>query len=101
MAKKSKIARNNQREEVVARYAAKRAELKKTLVDPNATDEAREAARVGLQKLPRNASPVRLRNRDAIDGRPRGHLSKFGISRVRFRDMAHKGELPGVTKSSW
>ena len=101
MAKKSKIARNNQREEVVARYAEKRAELKKTLVDPNATDEAREAARVGLQKLPRNASPVRLRNRDAIDGRPRGYLSKFGISRVRFRDMAHKGELPGVTKSSW
>ncbi|AUG28300.1 MULTISPECIES: 30S ribosomal protein S14 [Microbacterium] len=101
MAKKSKIARNNQREEVVARYAEKRAELKKTLVDPNATDEAREAARVGLQKLPRNASPVRLRGRDAIDGRPRGYLSKFGISRVRFRDMAHKGELPGVTKSSW
>ncbi len=101
MAKKSKIARNNQREEVVARYAEKRAELKKTLVDPNATDEAREAARVGLQKLPRNASPVRLHGRDAIDGRPRGYLSKFGISRVRFRDMAHKGELPGVTKSSW
>ncbi len=101
MAKKSKIARNNQREVIVARHAEKRAELKKTLVDPNATDEAREAARVGLQKLPRNASPVRLRNRDAIDGRPRGHLSKFGISRVRFRDMAHKGELPGVTKSSW
>ena len=101
MAKKSKIARNHQREEVVARYAEKRAELKKTLVDPNATDEAREAARVGLQKLPRNASPVRLRGRDAIDGRPRGYLSKFGISRIRFRDMAHKGELPGVTKSSW
>jgi len=101
MAKKSKIARNNQREVIVARYAEKRAELKKTLVDPNATDEAREAARVGLQKLPRNASPVRVRNRDAIDGRPRGHLSKFGISRVRFREMAHRGELPGVTKSSW
>jgi len=101
MAKKSKIARNNQREEVVARYAEKRAALKKALVDPTSTDEEREAARLGLQKLPRNASPVRLRNRDAIDGRPRGHLSKFGISRVRFRDMAHKGELPGVTKSSW
>ena len=101
MAKKSKIARNNQRQAVVDRYAEKRAELKKTLVDENATDEAREAARVGLQKLPRNASPVRLRGRDAIDGRPRGYLSKFGISRVRFRDMAHKGELPGVTKSSW
>ena len=101
MAKKSKIARNKQRQEVVDRYAAKRLELKKQLVDPNATDEQREAARVGLQKLPRNASPVRLRSRDAIDGRPRGVLTKFGISRVRFRDMAHCGELPGVTKSSW
>jgi len=101
MAKKSKIARNEQRREVVERYAAKRAELKKQLVDPNSTDEQREAARVGLQKLPRNASPVRLRSRDVIDGRPRGVLSKFGISRVRFRDMAHRGELPGVTKSSW
>ncbi|MBS1673516.1 MAG: 30S ribosomal protein S14 [Actinobacteria bacterium] len=101
MAKKSKIARNKQRQEVVDRYAERRLELKKTLVDENATDEAREAARVGLQKLPRNASPVRLRSRDAIDGRPRGVLTKFGISRVRFRDMAHRGELPGVTKSSW
>jgi small subunit ribosomal protein S14 len=101
MAKKSKIARNKQREAVVARYAAKRAELKKQLVNPNASDEEREAARVGLQKLPRNASPVRLRSRDQIDGRPRGVLSKFGISRVRFRDMAHNGELPGITKSSW
>jgi small subunit ribosomal protein S14 len=101
MAKKSKIARNNQRAEVVARYAEKRAQLKKQLIDPNASDEEREAARVGLQKLPRDASPVRLRDRDVIDGRPRGFLSKFGVSRVRFRDMAHRGELPGVTKSSW
>jgi small subunit ribosomal protein S14 len=101
MAKKSKIARNQQRQEVVDRYAAKRLELKKALVDPASTDEQREAARVGLQKLPRNASPVRLRSRDVIDGRPRGVLTKFGISRVRFRDMAHRGELPGVTKSSW
>jgi len=101
MAKKSKIARNEQRKEVVARYAAKRAELKKVLVDPTSSDEAREEARVGLQKLPRNASPVRVRSRDSIDGRPRGVLSKFGISRVRFRDMAHRGELPGITKSSW
>lgn len=101
MAKKSKIARNQQRAVVVERYRDQRAALKKALIDPNATDEAREAARVGLQKLPRNASPVRLRNRDAIDGRPRGHLSRFGISRVRFRDMAHRGELPGITKSSW
>jgi small subunit ribosomal protein S14 len=101
MAKKSKIARNEQRKVVVARYAAQRTALKKQLIDPNATDEEREAARVGLQKLPRNASPVRVRSRDAIDGRPRGVLSKFGVSRVRFRDMAHRGELPGVTKSSW
>ena len=101
MAKKSKIARNDQRAVVVERYRARRAELKKQLVDPNGSDESHEEARVGLQKLPRNASPVRLRNRDSVDGRPRGNLSKFGISRVRFRDMAHRGELPGITKSSW
>jgi small subunit ribosomal protein S14 len=101
MAKKSKIARNDQRQIIVDRYAANRLELKKALIDPNGTDESREAARVGLQKLPRDASPVRLRNRDAIDGRPRGNLRKFGISRVRFREMAHRGELPGITKSSW
>ena len=101
MAKKSKIARNDQRAIVVERYRTKRLELKKALIDPNGTDESREEARVGLQKLPRNASPVRLRNRDAVDGRPRGNLSKFGISRVRFREMAHRGELPGITKSSW
>jgi len=101
MAKKSKIARNQQRAVVVERYRTQRAELKKALVDPNSSDEQREAARVGLQKLPRDASPVRLRNRDAIDGWPRGNLSRFGISRVRFRDMAHRGELPGITKSSW
>ena len=101
MAKKSKIAKNDQRAVIVERYAAKRLELKKALVDPNGTDESREAARVALQRLPRDASPVRLRNRDAIDGRPRGVLSAYGISRVRFRDMAHRGELPGITKSSW
>jgi small subunit ribosomal protein S14 len=101
MAKKSKIARNDQRKVIVERYAAKRLELKKALVDPAGTDASREAARLGLQKLPRNASPVRVRSRDSIDGRPRGVLSKFGVSRVRFRDMAHRGELPGITKSSW
>ncbi len=101
MAKKSKIARNEQRKVVVERYAAKRAQLKKQMVDPNSTAEQREEARIGLQKLPRNASPVRVRSRDLVDGRPRGVLSKFGVSRVRFREMANKGELPGVTKSSW
>ncbi|MBK5239456.1 MAG: 30S ribosomal protein S14, partial [Actinomycetales bacterium] len=89
------------RKVIVERYAAKRLEIKKALVDINGTDETREAARVALQKLPRNASPIRVRSRDAIDGRPRGVLTKFGISRVRFREMAHRGELPGITKSSW
>ncbi|SJM67551.1 30S ribosomal protein S14 [Gulosibacter sp. 10] len=101
MAKKSKIAKNEQRKEIVARYAERRLQLKKQLIDPNGTDESREEARVALQKLPRDASPVRVRSRDAIDGRPRGVLSKYGISRVRFREMAHRGELPGITKSSW
>lgn len=101
MAKKSKIARNEQRKEIVARYAEKRQQLKKTFVDENASPEEREAARLGLQKLPRDASPIRVRNRDQIDGRPRGTFQKFGISRVRFRQMAHRGELPGITKSSW
>jgi small subunit ribosomal protein S14 len=101
MAKKSKIAKNEQRKVIVARYATKRLELKKALVDPASTDAQREAARLGLQKLPRDASPVRLRGRDAIDVRPRGFLKQFGVSRVRFRDMAHRGELPGITKSSW
>ncbi|NDK32707.1 MULTISPECIES: 30S ribosomal protein S14 [Nesterenkonia] len=101
MAKTSKIVKNEKRKVIVERYAEKRAQLKKTLVDPKASDEDREAARVGLQKLPRDASPIRVRNRDAIDGRPRGTFQKFGISRIRFRDMAHRGELPGITKSSW
>lgn len=101
MAKKSKIAKNEQRKVIVERYAAKRAELKKILVDENASPEAREEARLGLQKLPRDASPIRVRNRDQIDGRPRGTFQRFGISRVRFREMAHRGELPGITKSSW
>lgn len=101
MAKKSKIAREKQRQEIVERYAQRRLELKRQLVNPDSTDDEREEARLGLQKLPRDASPVRLRNRDQVDGRPRGYLRKFGLSRVRFREMAHRGELPGVTKSSW
>ncbi|WP_328406340.1 30S ribosomal protein S14 [Nocardia sp. NBC_00403] len=101
MAKKSKIARNQQREEVVARYATRRAELKELIRNPATSDADRAVAQSALQRLPRDASPVRLRNRDAADGRPRGHLRKFGLSRVRVREMAHRGELPGVHKSSW
>lgn len=101
MAKKSKIARNEQRKQIVARYAARRAELKELIRNPATPDADRTAAQSALQRLPRDASPVRLRNRDAADGRPRGHLRKFGLSRVRVREMAHRGELPGVHKSSW
>ncbi|MFD0366134.1 30S ribosomal protein S14 [Nocardia sp. GCM10030253] len=101
MAKKSKIARNEQRKEIVARYATRRAELKELIRNPATSDADRAVAQSALQRLPRDASPVRLRNRDAADGRPRGHLRKFGLSRVRVREMAHRGELPGVHKSSW
>jgi small subunit ribosomal protein S14 len=99
MAKKSKIAKNEQRRRTVARYADRRAELKEIIRRGN--PEERAAAMAALQRLPRDASPVRLRNRDAIDGRPRGHLRKFGLSRVRVRELAHSGHLPGVSKASW
>ncbi|WP_432510704.1 30S ribosomal protein S14 [Kineococcus sp. SYSU DK001] len=101
MAKTSKIARNEQRRAVVERWAERRADLKRRAVDPALSADDRAAAQLALQKLPRDASPTRLRNRDATDGRPRGYLRKFGISRVTLREMAHAGELPGVTKSSW
>lgn len=101
MAKKSKIAKNKQREAVVERYRVKRRELKEVIADPDSSSEEIAKARRTLQGLPRDASTTRLRHRDAIDGRPRGNLRKFGISRMRFRQMAHDGQLPGVTKSSW
>lgn len=100
MAKKSKQAAQRRRAEVVERYAHRRAALKEA-VRTAATPEEVAAAVRALSKLPRDASPTRLRNRDVADGRPRGHLRKFGLSRIRFREMALRGELPGVTKSSW
>jgi small subunit ribosomal protein S14 len=101
MAKKSKIIKNNQRRAVVARYAERRAELKAIIRSPASTPEQRLVAQQALTRQPRDASPVRLRNRDSIDGRPRGHLRKFGLSRVRVRELAHQGQLPGVRKASW
>ncbi|NYI07396.1 30S ribosomal protein S14 [Allostreptomyces psammosilenae] len=101
MAKKSKIARDEHRRAVVARHAERRAELKRLIAAPGVAPEVKEAAVRELARQPRDASPTRLRNRDAVDGRPRGHLRKFGLSRVRFRQEAHAGHLPGVTKASW
>lgn len=101
MAKKSKIARNEQRVRIVAAYAERRAELKRVITSPGSTSEERAAAVTALNKQPRDASATRVRNRDSVDGRPRGHLSRFGLSRIRFREMALRGELPGITKASW
>lgn len=101
MAKMSKIAKDKQRRLVVARYAVRRAALKAVISSPWTPDDERAAAQKELRRQPRDASATRLRNRDAVDGRPRGHLRAFGLSRIRVREMAHAGELPGVTKSSW
>ena len=101
MAKKSKIAKNKQRQEIVDRYAERRRELKAIIADPNASNNDKDAAQKELSRQPRDASATRVRNRDQIDGRPRGTYRKFGLSRVRLRELAHRGELPGITKSSW
>ncbi|WP_028854859.1 30S ribosomal protein S14 [Psychrilyobacter atlanticus] len=95
MAKKSMIARDVKRAKLADKFAAKRAELKARIQagDVEAVDE--------LNKLPKNASPVRKRNRCQIDGRPRGYMREFGISRIKFRQLAGAGLIPGVTKSSW
>lgn len=101
MAKKSIIAANLRRQHMVEKYATRRLELKARSVNPHLTSEERAEAMAALHALPRNASPTRLRNRDVVDGRPRGYLRKFGLSRVRLRKYAHEGNLPGVIKSSW
>ena len=89
MAKKSSIARDEKRKKMILKYAAKRAELKE-LGDQE-----------GLQKLPLNSSPTRWKNRDVLHGRPRGYMRRFGLNRINFREHASKGEIPGITKSSW
>ena len=89
IAKKSAVLRDEKRRKMYEKYAAKRAELKAA------------GDLDGLQKLPRNSSVTRLKNRDMLDGRPRGYMRRFGMSRITFREKASKGEIPGVTKSSW
>jgi len=101
MAKTSKRMKDQHRRLVVARYAERRAELKRVIASPHSSHEERGSAVSELQRQPRNASATRLRNRDAVDGRPRGYLRKAGVSRVRFRELAHAGQLPGISKSSW
>jgi small subunit ribosomal protein S14 len=101
MAKISKVVKNNQRKKKVANYAERRLALKKIINNPASTVEQVDEAVVKLQKFPRDASPIRVRNRCSQTGRPRGFLRKFGISRVALRELALEGEIPGVTKSSW
>lgn len=103
MAKKSKVVANERRQQTVARFAERRAALKQEIRTTAAAGDtgARDAAVRALGRLPRDASPIRVRNRDQVDGRPRGYLRKAGLSRINLRTMAHRGELPGITKSSW
>lgn len=101
MAKLALKNREAKRAKLVAKYAAKRAELISIINDAKVSDDERADARLKLQQLPRNASPVRQRNRCALTGRPRGVFRKFGLCRNKLRDIAMRGEVPGMTKASW
>jgi small subunit ribosomal protein S14 len=101
VAKLSLIQRETKREQLVAKFAKKYAELKAVIDDAKRPEEERYAARLELQKLPRNANPTRLRNRCGITGRPRGTFRKFGLARNKIRELAFEGDIPGVVKASW
>ena len=101
MAKTSLIQREEKRAALVAKYAKKRAELNAVITDAKRSDEERYVARLELQKLPRNSNPTRLRNRCNLTGRPRGTFRKFGLARNKIRELAFKGDIPGVIKASW
>jgi len=101
MAKMAVINRDLKRREMVKKFAAKRAELQAAASNMKLSEEERAAARLKLQALPRNSSPVRLRNRCALTGRPRGTFKKFGLGRIKVREFAMRGEIPGIVKASW
>ena len=101
MAKLAVKLRNEKRKKTVEKFKVRRAQLLEIIYDSRASDDAKDQARAKLQKLPRDASPVRIRNRCALTGRPRGVYRKFGLGRNKLRDLALKGEVPGVIKASW
>ena len=101
MAKKSMIERERKRAKTVARFAKKRAELKQIIASPTSSDEERSVALLKLQKLPRDASPSRMRNRCAMTGRPHGYYRKFGLGRNKLREETMQGNIPGLSKASW
>ena len=101
MAKTNMVEREKRRARIVKKYAAKRAQLKELIRDPNTSPEERAAAQAKLQSQPRDASASRQRNRCAITGRSRGVYRKFGLARVKIREVANRGEIPGLAKASW
>ncbi len=101
MAKKSMIAREHKRAKLVKKYEAKRASLKETIRDPNASIQEKDEAHLALQKLPRDSSGVRVRNRCNLTGRPHGYYRKFGLSRNMLREAMMRGDVPGLKKASW
>ncbi len=101
MAKMAVINREMKRREMVKKYATLRASLNEVINNSSATEDERTQARLKLQSLPRNSSPVRLRNRCALTGRPRGTFRKFGLGRTKIREFAMRGEIPGIVKASW
>lgn len=101
MAKQSMINREAKREKAVAKYAELRQQLKATIKNVSASDEERWAAMLKLQSLPRNSSPIRLRNRCGVTGRPHGYFRKFGLARTKLREAVMQGDVPGVVKASW
>jgi len=101
MAKISKVVKNEKRKRMAVLWAQRRAAAKKIINNPNSSPEEVDAAVLRLQKMPRDASPIRVRNRCSQSGRTRGYLRKFGISRIALRELALQGQIPGVVKSSW
>ena len=101
MATKSSIAKQKRRQKLVNLKWEKRARLKKIILDMNKSEEERQEAKIALNKMPRNSSPVRLRNRCQLTGRPRGVFRKFGLCRNKIRELAFNGEIPGIVKASW
>ena len=101
MAKKSKVVKNIQRQKTVEKFKEKRQELLLIIKNPKTSIEEKRLAYMKLEKLPRDANPIRIRNRCNLTGRPRGYYRKFGLSRISLREMASNGKIPGITKASW
>ena len=101
MAKKSKVVKNLQRQRLVEQYAKKRSELLSIIKDPKTSIDDKRLAYMKIEKLPRDANPIRVRNRCNLTGRPRGFYRRFGLSRIALRELVSKGRVPGVKKASW